>query len=187
MGRMSEMIFRAIEFAAKAHAGQFRKGTNIPYIFHPLGVAKILIEYNCSEEIILAGMLHDTIEDTPVTIEDIRRAFGEEVARLVEGASEPDKSDSWENRKRHTIEYLKTAPLNVLLVACADKLDNIRAIREDYAKLGDVLWSRFNRPKEQQNWYYQALADVFVNRTKGEPTASLFKEFKYEVQKVFGQ
>ncbi|MBI4639504.1 MAG: HD domain-containing protein [Candidatus Tectomicrobia bacterium] len=179
------MIFDAIEFATKAHTGQFRKGTNVPYIVHPLAVAKTLIDCGCSEEVIVAGILHDTVEDTSVTLEDIRQLFGEEVAKLVEGASEPDKSDTWENRKRHTIEYLKTAPINILLVACADKFDNIKTIREDYAKVGESIWSRFNRSKEHQRWYYQALVDVFTNRMQGEPTASLFQQFKSEVQKVF--
>ena len=179
------MIFPAIEFATKAHSGHFRKGTKIPYIVHPLGVAKILIENGCPEEVVVAGILHDTVEDTPVTIEDIRRSFGEKVASLVEGASEPDKSDTWENRKRHTIDCLKTAPLDVLLVSLADKLDNIRAIRADYEKLGDALWPRFNRAKESQVWYYTALAKVFSELKIAEPFSSITHEFKSEVEKVF--
>ena len=183
----SQMIFDAIESAAKAHTGQFRKGTNVPYIIHPLAVAKILIDCGCSVEVVVAGILHDMVEDTPVTLEDIHQSFGEAVAQLVEGASEPEKSDTWENRKQHTIEYLKTAPINVLLVACADKLDNIKTIQEDYAKAGESVWARFNRPKEHQRWYYQALAEVFATRMQGEPTISLFQKFKSEVEKVFGK
>lgn len=144
------MIFPAIEFAAKAHSGQYRKGTKLPYIVHPLGVARILIEHECPDEVVVAGVLHDTVEDTAITLEDIRRSFGDRVAQIVQAASEPDKADTWENRKRHTIEYLKTAPADVLLVSIADKLDNMRAIRQDYEKLGDAFWSRFNRPKESQ-------------------------------------
>jgi (p)ppGpp synthase/HD superfamily hydrolase len=179
------MIFPAIEFAAKAHAGQLRKGTKIPYIVHPLGVAKILIEHDCSEEVIVAGILHDTVEDTPITIEDIRGKFGAKVASLVQGASEPDKSDTWENRKRHTLENLKTTPLDVLLVSLADKLDNIRAIREDYEKLGDAVWSRFNRSRESQAWYYRSLVSVFSLRISGKPFDSLVQTLKSEVEKVF--
>lgn len=180
------MVFAAIEFATKAHKGQVRKGTKIPYITHPLGVAKILIENDCPEEIVVAGILHDTVEDTPVTIEDIRQAFGEKVAQLVQAASEPDKSDTWENRKRHTIESLKTVPMDVLLVSLADKLDNIKAIREDYEKLGESLWPRFNRPKQSQEWYYKSLAEVFSGRQASEPLASLVREFSSEVERVFG-
>lgn len=181
----SKIIFNAIEFAAKAHSGQFRKGTKVPYIVHPLGVAKTLIELNCSGEIIVAGILHDIVEDTHFTTEDIRNSFGEKVAELVESASEPDKSDSWENRKKHTIDYLKTAPIDTLLITCADKLDNIKSTREDYEKLGESVWSRFDRPKKDQGWYYNSLVSVLESRISGEPGLYLVKQLKLEVQKVF--
>ncbi len=182
---MSERVFKAIEFATKAHTGQFRKGTKVPYIVHPLGVAKILIEAGCSEDVVVAGILHDTVEDSSTRINDIRREFGEVVARLVEGASEPDKSDTWENRKRHTIDNLETAPLDVVLVSLADKLANIRDIRADYEKLGDDVFLRFNRPKEKQEWYYRAMADVFSKRIVDEPFLSLMLELRFEIVKVF--
>lgn len=182
----NDQVFKAIEFATQAHRGQFRKGTEIPYILHPLGVAEILMEYECAEESVVAGILHDTVEDTPVTLKDIQENFGAQVAKLVEALSEPDKSDSWENRKQHTIDYLKVAPIDVLLVSCADKLHNIRAIRRDYEKYGEALWSRFNRPKTKQQWYYQALAEVFISRAENDTSKSLFSEFQLEVNKVFG-
>lgn len=182
----NEQVFKAIEFATKAHYGQFRKGTKLPYILHPLGVAKILIEHDCSEEIVVAGILHDIVEDTSTTLKDINENFGVQVAELVEALSEPDKSDNWENRKQHTIDYLKIAPIEVLLISCADKLHNVRAIREDYARNGEALWSRFNRPKTKQKWYYQALAEVFISRREGETSKTLFSEFQLEVNEVFG-
>ena len=181
--RQSTPIFKAIEFAAKAHAGHFRKGSKIPYILHPLGVAKILIEHGCSDEQVIAGLLHDTLEDTPVTLNQIRRQFGPKVARLVEGASEPDKSEPWENRKRHTIEFLKKAPSRQLYVSCADKLDNIRSMAQDYEKVGEKLFKRFNRPKAQQKWYYTSLTDAFLSRKKNDP---MFREFACLVEEVFG-
>lgn len=180
------MIFEAIEFAAKAHTGQYRKATKMPYIVHPLSVAQILIEHGCAEEIAVAGVLHDTVEDTPVTLADIEQKFGADIAAWVKGASEPDKSDTWENRKQHTLDHLKTAPPEVLLVACADKLDNIRSMRQDYAHLGESLWTRFNRPKAQQQWYYQSLVAVFSSRSSDEQNAALFTEFAREVGQVFG-
>lgn len=134
----------------------------------------------------MAGALHDTVEDSSVVIDDIRGEFGEEVARLVEGASEPDKSDTWENRKEHSIEYLDSASLDVVLVSFADKLDNIRDIRTDYKKLGDGVFSRFNRLKDQQAWYYRSLSSVFSKRLVDEPFVSLLREFKSEIAKVFG-
>jgi (p)ppGpp synthase/HD superfamily hydrolase len=102
------MIFKAIEFATRAHSGQYRKGTKLPYIVHPLGVAKILIECDSPEHLIVAGILHDTVEDTSATLDEIKQTFGWDIADLVEAASEPDKSDTWENRKEHTIQMLKT-------------------------------------------------------------------------------
>ena len=185
MNTGSSLIFDAIEYAAQAHREHFRKGTNIPYIIHPISVAKILIEYDCAEELVIAALLHDTVEDTAVTLEAIRAKFGEKVAGLVEAASEPDKSDTWENRKRHTLEYLKTAPMEVLLLSCADKLDNIRSIKEDYERFGESVWKRFRRAKDAQKWYYTELADLFMGRAEGEPGATLFRQFCYEVQQVF--
>ena len=180
------MIFKAIEFAVKAHEGQYRKGTKIPYIIHPIGVAKILIENGCSEETIVAGILHDIVEDAHISLEDIKRQFGEKVEKLVKGASEPDKSETWENRKQRTIECVKTASMDLLMVECADKLDNIRSIRDDYRKYGDSIWQRFNRPKEKQKRYYQSLVEVFQSRVQGESLTLLIKEFAAEVKKVFG-
>lgn len=182
---MSQRVFEAIEFATKAHTGQFRKGTKVPYIVHPLGVAKILIEAGCSEDVAVAGILHDTVEDSSYKMDDIRREFGEEVARLVEGASEPDKSDTWENRKRHTIDILQTAPMDAVYVSLADKLANIRDIRADYEKRGDDVFLRFNRPKDKQEWYYRAMADVFSKRIVDEPFLSLVLELRFEIVKVF--
>ena len=178
-------IFDAIEFATKAHKGQFRKGTNIPYIIHPIGVGKILLEHECSEDVVIAGILHDTIEDTSVTIEAIEKIFGGKIKKIVEGASEPNRKDTWKNRKKHTIKYLRTAPVDVLFVSCADKLDNIRAIKEDYAQIGNKLWARFNRPKKDQKWYYQSLAKSFFNSTKDIPNRTLFKVFAKSVNTFF--
>jgi (p)ppGpp synthase/HD superfamily hydrolase len=181
------MIFQAIEYAARAHRYHYRKGTRIPYIVHPLNVAKILIEYGCAEEIVVAGILHDTTEDTPVILGDIMKEFGDKVAALVEAASEPDKSDTWEHRKSHTIEYLKTAPADVLMLSCADKLDNVKSIIEDVEKYGEYVWERFNRPKDDQEWYYRALVEIFTSRAgESETASSLFKRFDLEVKILFG-
>ncbi|MFH1081665.1 MAG: HD domain-containing protein [Pseudomonadota bacterium] len=180
------MIFKAIEFSTKAHAGQYRKGTKIPYIIHPLGVAKILIEYCCPDHVVIAGILHDTIEDTTVTFEQIKDIFGSAVADLVKAASEPDKSDTWENRKKHTIGMLKTLSEDAAILVLADKLDNIRAIREDLERNGEGIWGRFNRPKQQQKWYYENLLAVFTDSLTDEQSRNLLDLFKVEVARVFG-
>jgi (p)ppGpp synthase/HD superfamily hydrolase len=151
------LVEEAILFATRAHTGQKRKATDIPYIWHPLRVASVLVEVGSPEPVVIAGVLHDTLEDTGTAPEEIERVFGRAVLDIVKGASEPDKSASWEDRKRHTIEYLRTAPPEVKLVAAADKLDNIRAIAADLAKQGEGMWSRFKRGRADQAWYYRGL------------------------------
>lgn len=180
------MIFKAIEFAAKAHAGQYRKGTKIPYIVHPLGVARILIENGCPDHLVVAGILHDTVEDTPVTLDEIKQAFGWDVADLVEAASEPDKSDTWLNRKNHTIGMLKSLSKESITLVLADKLDNIRAISADYERYGEDLWGRFNSPREQQKWYYESLLSIISTRLTDENALPLVDLFRHEVIRVFG-
>jgi len=191
-----DKICRTIEFVSDVHntplrkgikVGQLRKGTNVPYLIHLMGTGKILADHGCSEDLIIAGILHDTIEDAGIRLEEIKKKFGDTVAKIVEGCSEPDKSDTWENRKKHTMSYLKTAPVDVLIVSCADKLDNIRSMRKDLTRLGDSLWARFNRPKKDQKWYYQSLSEVFLSRQEGEPFQSIAKELASEVEKVFGR
>lgn len=168
----------------KAHRGQFRKGTKIPYIVHPLRVAEILIDIGCSDEVVLASILHDVVEDSAITIGDIRGLFGQQVAELVAGASERRKSESWEIRKRETIDFLIHAPKDVLFIVCADKLDNIRELRKNYLCHGEAAFSHFNRPKELQEWYYRSLAKIFATcNYEGE---SIFSEYVREVNVVFG-
>lgn len=181
------MIFRAIEFAAKAHSGQYRKGTKIPYITHPLSVARTLIQLECSEPVIIAGILHDTLEDTRVTFDELQEAFGKEVADLVNSVSEPNKSDLiWENRKAHTLKHLKVASHDQIILSLADKLDNIRSIREDHQRIGDKLWKRFNRPKEKQKWYYENLVGIFSERLIDGKCLPLIDCFGEDVKNIFG-
>ncbi|MGJ5819101.1 HD domain-containing protein [Paludibaculum fermentans] len=181
----SPLIFFAIQFAAAAHSGQYRKGTNVPYLIHPMRAAATLLDAGCRETVAVAAMLHDTVEDCFVTYEQIEALFGAEVAELVRGASEPDKAASWEHRKEHTIELLRSANEDLLMVAIADKIDNIRSIREDIALRGEDAWKRFRRGREQQRWYYQSLAEVFEQRLTGQPGAGLASVFSAEVSAVF--
>lgn len=189
------MVFRAIRFAADAHEGHYRKGTTIPYISHLMNVMKILCENGCEEEIIVAGILHDVVEDTPTTIETVERKFGKRVAAVVAGASEPEKTakdaqweSSWKARKQHTIDYLGAeADLVKLLVSCADKLDNARAILSDQQESGDGVWIRFNAGREDQKWYYQSLAKVFLMRGEayGNPLLKMARELDRTVSHLF--
>jgi (p)ppGpp synthase/HD superfamily hydrolase len=181
------MIFDALEFAAAAHRGQYRKGTRIPYIVHPLGVARTLIELNCADEVVVAGLLHDTVEDAGVTLEEIESRFGSRVAVLVSGASEPDKTAVWEQRKSHTLDILRETPdTELLLLSCADKLDNIRALRSDLGRVGEEAFTVFKRPRDKQRWYYESLARVFGDRLMDGPGRGLAAAFCGEVRAVFG-
>ncbi|MCL2865580.1 MAG: HD domain-containing protein [Lachnospiraceae bacterium] len=154
------MIEKAVAFATKAHEGQLRKGTAKPYIVHPLEVCEIVKTMTSDEDIVCAALLHDTIEDCPdVTEKILKEQFGERVARIVACESE-DKSKLWYERKSHTIEYLKTAPREVQMVALGDKLSNIRDIDRDYPVCGEELWQRFRmKDKNTIGWYYHGVLD----------------------------
>lgn len=180
------MIDRAMEVAAKAHQGQVRKGTDIPYITHPFSVGLILARAGCADEVIAAGILHDTVEDTPLTLGEIRDVFGDTVAHIVEGVSEPDKSLPWEDRKRHTINAIAGASLDVLLVLSADKLHNVRTIASEYRRCGDEVWGRFKRGREAQAWYYSSIADGLSRRPDIMRYRPLVEAYMQEVTNLFG-
>lgn len=182
-----EEIFRAVEWATRAHRGQVRKGSGVPYIVHPLGVARILIEHQCAEKVAIAGLLHDVVEDTAFELRDIEANFGADVAALVEAASEPNREAAWEERKEHTIRYLETASEEALWVVCADKLDNARSLHDDQERLGSALWSRFKRPKTKQAWYYTALVEVLGRRMQCDEAARLHARLAAVVRQVFDE
>jgi hypothetical protein len=143
----------------------------------------ILAQNGCPVEVIAAGILHDVIEDTPITVDDLRLQFGKKVASIVEKCSEPDKSLSWRERKQHTIDFLAKASMEVKFVACADKLDNITSIALDYDELGEDFWQRFNAGKEEQSWYYHGLVKSL---SKGKfAKTDLFRYFEEKVDDVF--
>ena len=184
--KKNSLIDSAIEVAAKAHRNQVRRGTDIPYITHPFAVGILLSQVDCSDEVIAAGILHDTVEDTAITLEFIQENFGEKVASIVKGCSEPDKSLPWEERKNHTIESLETASMEVRLVVCSDKLHNIRTIASDYNKIGDEVWERFKRGKEKQEWYYRNLIESLNTKSENKSYLELFKLLRDEVENLFG-
>ena len=154
-------IHEAIIFATLAHEGQVRKGTNIPYIVHPMEVMQILTNNDCDETIIVAGILHDTLEDTPTTPEDILQNFGQDILDLVQSESE-DKSKTWQERKQDTINHLENASKEIQLICCADKLSNIKSIYADKLLLGDDVFNRFNAPKDKVEWYYKGIAGALT-------------------------
>lgn len=180
------MLDQALEFAARAHQGQVRKGTDIPYVSHPYAVGLMLARAGCDDEVVAAGILHDTVEDTYVTLEELREQFGERVASIVEGCSEPDRSKHWEERKEHTLAYLATASREIRLVSVADKLHNARSILADMRRGGEGVWVRFKRGREQQAWYYRGLAEVLCTPRAGEEPLPFCEEFRRVVEELFG-
>jgi (p)ppGpp synthase/HD superfamily hydrolase len=183
------MVFEAIEFAARAHRGQYRKATKIPYLMHPLSAARTVIDAGCAEEVVAAALLHDIVEDTSHTVEDIRAQFGPRVAELVEACSEPNHRDeSWETRKQQTIDMLAACTdQDVLVVAIADKLDNLRSIREDLALRGEDTWKKFKRGRDKQEWYYRSLNQAFQRQMRTDAGHRLAGLFQQEVTLVFGE
>jgi (p)ppGpp synthase/HD superfamily hydrolase len=181
----SVALFDALAFAVEAHGrvGHLRKGTRFPYVIHPIRVAWTLERHGYDDEVITAGLLHDTIEDTDVTAEEIAGRFGERVARLVRAVSEADKTASWEERKSATIEKVAAAEDDVLAILAADKLDNVRATSADLAEGGEeATWAKFKAGRDEQGWYYRTLADSFVAR---DPENPLFATLHREVASVF--
>ena len=178
-----DMVEKAIIFAAKAHDHQKRKGTDIPYITHPFAVGMLLQKEKCSEEVIVAGILHDTLEDTETTFEDLTEVFGLHVANLVQAASEKDKSLPWEVRKQQTIDMVKDATLEELQVIVADKYHNLKSIQSDLELFGDLIWQRFNRGKRDQHWYYASIVKALSPRKK---EFRVIGELEEVVIEVFG-
>ena len=183
------LLDRAIMFAVKAHAGTERRGKGFPYIVHPMEAVEIVATITPNQELLAAAALHDTVEDTDVTIEQIRAEFGDRIASLVgaetdiviEGQSE---QDTWHDRKRAAINRLSKASEDAKIVAMGDKLSNMRAIARDYAVQGDALWNLFhvNDPKDHE-WHYRGLADALRDL---EDTFA-FKEFEMLIDQVFGK
>lgn len=184
---MGDLLNKAIVFATKAHASQCRKGTQIPYILHPMEAAAIVGTMTTDDEIIAGAVLHDVVEDTDTTVDQIEDLFGTRVAALVASESENKREDkpaefTWKIRKQETLNHLQTAPIDVKMITLGDKLSNIRAIYRDYNAIGDELWQRFNqKDKTQQYWYYKSIAEC-LSELKDYPA---YKEYVDLVEKTF--
>ena len=169
-------------FAIKVHRGQRRKSDkDKPMVIHPINVANILREYNFDDNVIAAGYLHDTVEDTSTTLEDINKLFGEDIKSLVEGASEPDKSLSWEERKKHTIETIKTLDMRHKAVIAADKISNLEDLKILFEIKGEYDFSAFKRGFDDQKWYY---TEVYNSLTLND-NHPMFDRLKELIDYVF--
>lgn len=176
-------IHLAIERATLAHSCQKRKGTNIPYIVHPFEVAQILTATGCNEHTIIAGLCHDLLEDTPVSKQELQAEFGVRVAEIVAACTE--QHGGWEARKAHTVRYMRECnDIEILQVSCADKLSNLRSIKDDLLRDGERVWDRFRRTKDKIAWYYGSLLEAY--RPHLAPY-SMFRELEELYQELFKQ
>ena len=172
----TSLLDKAIIYAVKAHSGVERRGKGYPYIVHPMEAVEIVATMTPDQELLAAAALHDVVEDTPTTVEDLRAVFGDRVASLV--------AESWHTRKQVAIDRLAAAPRDAKMVALGDKLSNMRTIWRDWLAMGDDIWNIFHvTDKAEHEWHYRGLADSL--RELDDTIA--FKEFEHLINKVFGK
>ena len=188
----NKLICKAIQFATEKHGavvnkdgsvGQKRKGSGLPYIIHPMEVWQILRNNNCSVKVQIAGLLHDTLEDTNTTPDEIQSFFGADILALVQTESE-DKSKTWKERKQHTIDALAHDSVETMQVCCADKLSNCQAQLYDFKQIGNALFDRFNKQStpELQAWYYKSIVKALAP-LKG---MKMYEELSETVKELYG-
>lgn len=153
------MIEEAFAFAQEKHKTQFRKVSKLLYIIHIYDVARILMNNHADEDVIVAGILHDTLEDTKTTESEIEYLFGSKVKEMVVEETE-DKSLCWKERKQERIEHLKNASLECKMVKCADMLANISDLRESLKNNGEIIWTNFCGSRQDTKWYFESMIEV---------------------------
>ena len=185
----STLLDKAIVFAAKAHKDTERRGKGFPYIAHPLEAMAIVATMTNDQELLAAACLHDVLEDTDVTYDELKEEFGKRVADIVQAESDEvfegvDPSESWKQRKEHAIEHLSNAPRDVQMVAMGDKLSNMRAIHRDYKDIGEDLWFRFHVTDPKLHaWHYYGLLKALNKLNDTEA----YKEFEFLIEETFGK
>jgi (p)ppGpp synthase/HD superfamily hydrolase len=170
---LSGRFTSAVDYARILHVER-RKGTQIPFMAHLLGMAELVmgeaghVDFPVTEDMVIAALLHDAAEDHggETRLRDIEYNFGANVARMVEGLSDTLAEDSgnkepWEIRKENYLERLRTEPADLQLISAADKLYNARSVLDDYRKIGAKVWQRFKRPRKEQLWYFDELVKIF--------------------------
>ena len=184
------LLDEAIKFAVDAHSGMTRKRSGVPFIMHPMEAAAIVATLTKDEEVISAAVLHDVVEDTPFTLDDIERRFGPRVAALVASETEAKHrerpaAETWRMRKEESLKVLRnTDDLNIKLLWLGDKLSNMRAFSHAHRHEGAAMWNAFNqKDPAQQEWYYRSIAELL-----GELSYSdAWKEYASLVDEVFGE
>jgi (p)ppGpp synthase/HD superfamily hydrolase len=179
----SARLVEALGVAARLHAAQRRKATEVPYLSHLLGTCSIALDYGADEDEAIAALLHDAIEDVE-PVETARAAvvgFGARVLSIVHGCTDTDQHPKppWHARKQAYIDHLADAEASVLLVSAADKLHNARSVVADLRRHGNAAWDRFTGGREGSLWYYRALVEAF--RANPAHHASLVDELDRSV------
>lgn len=183
----TELVDKAIIYATNAHKNTERREKQLPYIIHPLEVLAICATLTNDKEILAASVLHDTLEDTYVTYEDLKKEFGIRIATIVYNESDNtldgySKDNLWKENKELAIKRLKNLPLECKMVALSDKLSNMRAINMDYLDIGDEVWNRFHETdKHLHKWRFYQLLECFKELEK----TFAYKEFKMLIQDTF--
>lgn len=174
---LSGRFVEAVDFAIRAHGEQRRKGGGVPYVAHLLAVAALVLEAGGDEDMAVAGLLHDALEDTAATSAEIEAAFGRRVAAIVKGCTDTEENPKppWRPRKERYLEHLRApqTPVDVLVVSRADKLHNAQSMLRDVLQLGPSFWDRFNAGVDEQLWYLGELVAVFSDRLPGPMTEEL--------------
>ncbi len=181
-------LAKAYAFSAKAHKKQVRKGTKIPYFTHIITAMNYAMELTTDQELLTAVILHDTVEDTEVTQEDIEREFGQTVADYIAAESEDKRpgipaKDTWELRKQETIQHLQTASHEVKVIVLADKAANAESLVREWRQKGDSIWQKFNQSnKEKQAWYYRSCAEALREFSD----STVMKQYLRYLDELFG-
>lgn len=180
--KFTQRIQKGLAVAARAHSEQKRKTDGLPYIVHPVGVAWILARHTEDENVLIAGLLHDVLEDTKdYTVDHMRQDFGDDVTRLVEALSEKKsahgtEASTWQGRKEAYLSVLSSAEDNALLISAADKIHNIRSMRGAYLEHGEQLWSFFHAPMDAQLWFFGAVLELIQQRLGSHPLIEEYHE-----------
>ena len=179
----TSLLDRAIVFAVEAHSGIERRGKGFPYIVHPMEAMAIVATMTDDQEILAAAALHDVVEDTEITLDEIRVQFGDRVARLVDTESDRlSEGLDWKARKEESLRRLAAASREEKIVAMGDKLSNMRAIARDYTTRGESFWEMFRiKDKTVHGWRYHALADALSSLSD----TYAYQEFKFLVDRIF--
>lgn len=192
------MLENAYLYAKEAHRGQTRKGTDIPYLIHLVRTWDYVRQITDSMEEQAAALLHDVLEDTPVTYEELRKSFGDYIANLVKSESEHKReerpaAETWKIRKMETLNRVHHFAQSedsepYLYITFGDKLANLYSMSFEYAQIGEELWKKFNqKSKKMHAWYYGELGAIFQNYFTDGRAAELVREYFHYYQSVFGQ